>query len=299
MMDPDYDLFMAIAESSSLSAAARRLKLSPASLSKRLQRLEARLGVRLMHRTTRRLSLTAQGEDFHRDLTAINAALGEAEARVSGSAQAIAGSLRMTAPTSFGRLYLGPCLAAFAAAYPGVDLEVDLSDGFVDLMEGRYQLAVRITDRPGAAFASCRLATSRRVLCAAPAYLDRHGAPTAIAQLGAHRLLAADGQLPWLLSGPEGDVIQKGESAIRTNSSDMVRELALAGAGIALRSLWDVSDDLDAGRLVRILPDHEGSRQAAIHLVHMPAPRLSPVVRAMIAHLQAHLPGLVPAGTPL
>lgn len=290
MMDPDYDLFLAIAESPSLSAAARRLKLSPASLSKRLQRLEARLGVRLMHRTTRRLSLTAQGEDLHRDLIAITAALYEAEARVSGSAQAIAGSLRMTAPTSFGRLYLGPCIASFAALHPAVDLELDLSDGFVDLMEGRYQLAVRIADRPAAAFASYRLARSPRLLCAAPAYLERHGAPSAIAELRGHRLLAADGQLPWLLSGPEGQVIHKGDSAIRTNSSDMVRELALAGAGIALRSLWDVSNDLTQGRLVRIMPDHEGSREAAVYLVHMPAPRLSPVVRAMIDHLQAHLP---------
>lgn len=288
MMDPDYEAFVAIVEAGGISPAARRLRLSPASLSRRLQRLEARLGVRLLHRTTRRLVLTGPGEDFHRDLVAIGAALSEAEARVTGSTQAIAGSLRITAPTSFGRLYLGPCIASFAEAYPAVAVELDLSDGFVDLMEGRYQLAVRITQSPGAAFASYRLSTSPRVLCAAPAYLARHGAPGALADLKGHRLLAAEGQLPWHLVGPEGQIVHRGESAVRTNSSDMVRELALAGAGIALRSLWDVSRDLDEGRLVRVLDAYGGSQDAAVYLVHPPMPRLPAPVAAMVTHMCGH-----------
>jgi DNA-binding transcriptional LysR family regulator len=285
MMDPDYDLFVAIVEARGLSAAARQLRLSPASLSKRLQRLETRLGVTLVHRTTRRMSLSARGEALYRDLVSIKAALDAAEARASGMTRIVAGPLRMTAPTSFGRIYLGPCIAAFLASYPRIDLELDLSDAFVDLTAGRYDLAIRITVQPPQAVTAQRLGGSPRVLCAARAYIAEHGDPASLGDLRQHRLLAAEGQLPWRLSGPDGQSVHKGASIVQTNSSEMVRELTISGAGISLRSLWDVSAELADGSLVRVLPDYEGARDAAIYAVHGAAPRLPAAAKAMTDHL--------------
>lgn len=287
MMDPDYDLFVAIVAAQSLSAAARALGMSTASISKRLARLEERLGVRLIHRTTRRMTLTPQGHQLHADLQSIMLALKAAEDRITGRADVPSGPLRVTAPTSFGRLHVAPFLGAFLELHPHVALELDLSDGFTDLMSSRHDLAIRITAQVGAGLVSHRLATSRRVLCAAPAYLDRHGVPASLAALRDHALLAADGQLPWQLDGPGGLVTLSGQSAVRTNSSEVVRELALGGAGISLRSLWDVGSALASGGLVRILPDYEGSQDVAIFIVHTPMPRLPAAAQALIDFLQS------------
>ena len=282
MLDPDYEVFVAIVDAGGLSGAGRRLRLSPASVSKRL----ARLGVRLLHRSTRRVALTGEGEVLHRDLVGVLAELKAAEDRVQGLGQRPTGPLRMTAPTSFGRIYLGGCLAAFLADNPLVELQLDLSDGFIDLTDAHYDLAIRVTGQPGSEFSAHRLARSPRVLCAAPGYVERQGTPRVLADLSVHRLLAAEGQLPWSLTGPDRVVRHKGDSAVRTNSSEMVRELTLAGVGISLRSLWDVWEDLAAGRLVRVLEEWEGSHEAWVQAVHTPRPRLPAALRAMIAHLE-------------
>lgn len=291
MIDPDYEVFVAIAEAGGLSGAGRALGLSPASVSKRLARLEARLGVRLLHRTTRKVALTGEGAVLYRDLVDVLADLAAAEDRVLGLAHRPAGPLRLTAPTSFGRMYLAPCMAAFLADNPRVELRLDLSDGYVDLATGQYDLAIRITPQPGSAYTAYPLATSARVLCAAPGYLAAHGMPGSLAALSEHRLLAAEGQLPWHLAGPSGLVRHSGASAVRTNSSEIVRELTVAGAGISLRSLWDVWQDLAAGRLVRVLAEYEGSHDAAIYALHTPRPRVPAAVGAMVAHLQSWFSG--------
>lgn len=285
-MDPDYELFASVVSTGSLSAAGRTLSISPAMVSKRLARLEQRLGARLVNRTTRRLSLTEAGTAFHGDVLGILAAIDAAEARVSGRQGTVAGRLRMTGPTSFGRLHIAPYLKAFFDLYPRVDLRLDLSDGFTDLIAERIDLAVRVAPAIDPSFVAHRLATSRRVLCAAPAYLTEMGAPESVRDLSRHRLLAADGQMPWRLDGPNGPVSVEGNSHVRTNSSEVVRELTLAGVGIALRSLWDVGRDIAEGRLVRVLLSHEGSTDVGIFAVH-PGKTLVPgAVDAMVAFLR-------------
>lgn len=264
-IDPDYVLFAAIVDAGSLSAAGRRLHLSPAMVSKRLARLEARLGVRLIQRTTRRLALTELGARFHGDVAAILASIAAAEARVTGAAAAPVGPLRVTAPTSFGRLHIVPHVPAFIERYRAVDLELLLSDAYADLTTGRIDCAIRITDSIPAGATARRLATNRRVLCASPAYVAAHGAPGSVDALARHRLLAAAGQLPWRLTRAGRVRAIEGRSQVRTNSSEVVRELALAGMGIALRSLWDVGDALADGRLVRVLGDWEGPQALGIH----------------------------------
>jgi len=190
---------------------------------------------------------------------AILATMREAEARVTGVRAAPSGPLRVSAPTSFGRLHIAPHLHRFLDDHPAVALEFNLSDGFVDLIGERIDVALRIAPEIAPDLVAHRLGTSRRLLCAAPAYLARHDAPETIAQLSDHRLLAATGQMPWrLVSGTRRATIEQ-PSAVITNSSEIVRELALTGVGIALRSLWDVGETLARGDLVRILPDWEGS----------------------------------------
>jgi DNA-binding transcriptional LysR family regulator len=285
-MDADYALFVEVVEAGSLSAAGRRLRISPAMVSKRLARLENRLGARLVHRTTRRLSLTHAGQAFHEDVVAILAAVRAAEARVSGQEGTAAGSLRISAPTSFGRLHVAPHLKGFLDACPRIDLHLDLSDGFIDLIAERIDLAVRIAPEIGPSLSAHRLATSRRILCAAPAYLVEHGEPAQIGDLARHRLLAATGQLPWRLEGPDGPIVADGRSYVRTNSSEVVRELTVAGVGIALRSLWDVGRDIAEGRLQRILPAYEGSTDVGIYIVHPRAALVPATVSAFISYLR-------------
>ncbi|MBH1992002.1 MAG: LysR family transcriptional regulator [Sphingomonadaceae bacterium] len=285
MMDPDHELFVAIVDEGGLAAAGRRLHISPAMMSKRLARLEDRLGARLVHRTTRRLALTPSGERLHADLRGILAELDEAERRVSGASAVVSGPLRITAPTSFARMHIAPYLHRFVEAHPRVDLHIDLSDDFADLIATRADLAIRITADPGPGMIAQRLAPNRRILCAAPAYLERMGEPRAIPDLKSHRLLAADGQMPWRLVGPKGPVSIEGRSHIRTNSSEVVRELTLSGAGIALRSLWDISDALANGQVRQILPDHEGSSDVALYAVQLAQPNPPLSIRAFVDFL--------------
>lgn len=288
-MDPDIVLFAHVVAAGSLSAAGRVVGISPAMVSKRIARLEARLGVRLLNRTTRRLELTARGERYHGDMVIVLAAIREAEARVADRAAAPSGPLRVSAPTSFGRLHIAPYLKPFLDAHPGIALELNLSDEFVDLLGEGVDLAIRISARFDkglpAGFAAHRLADSRRVLCAAPAYLAAAGTPADTAALDAHRLLAAQGQMPWRLIGPAGDLTIEGPSHVRTNSSEVVRELTLAGVGIALRSLWDVSADLASGRLARVLPAIEGSADVGIFAVQ-PRGEMPSGARALLDHLR-------------
>ncbi|HSI16349.1 MAG TPA: LysR family transcriptional regulator [Sphingomonas sp.] len=283
-MDPDVALFAHVVEAGSLSAAARARGISPAMVSKRIARLEARLGVQLLHRTTRRLETTARGELFYRDVTAILSAIGIAEARVSDRDLTPQGALRVSAPTSFGRLHIAPRLKPFLDRFPLIELELLLSDDFVDVARDGIDLAIRITPAVAPELEAQRLGDSRRVLCAAPAYLAEAGMPESVAALAGHRLLAASGQLPWRLAGPDGDVTIHGTSHVRTNSSEVARELVLSGVGIALRSLWDVGEHLARGDLRRVLPALEGSADVGIYAVH-PRGRLSSGGRALLDYL--------------
>ena len=288
-MSPDYELFARVVEAGSLSAAGRAMAISPAMVSKRLARLETRLGARLLHRTTRRLALTETGERFHADVVAILDAVREAENRLTGVVHEPAGTLRVAAPTSFGRLHITPKLHIFLMAHPRVQLELDLSDAYVDLLAGRTDLAVRIAADISASLEAHRLGSSRRILCASPAYLAEHGTPESLSALAHHRLLAATGQLPWrLVNGRQRHVVE-GHSYVRTNSSEVVRELAITGMGVALRSLWDVDDALATGKLVPILRDWEGPRDLGIFAVHPRSPTVPPAVTAFINFLKDSL----------
>jgi DNA-binding transcriptional LysR family regulator len=285
MTTSDIEVFAAIVDAGSLSAAGRVLRISPAMISKRLARLEHRLGVRLIHRTTRRLELTTRGARYHKDIGIILGLLHDAENRVADRLAAPAGPLRVSAPTSFGRLHIAPWLRPFLDLYPQIELSIDLSDRFVDLMADGVDLAIRIAPRLEPGLEMIRLADSRRVLCASPDYLALHGVPLTSAAISEHKLLATEGQLPWRLTESSAKLTIEGTSHVWTNSSEVVRELTLSGIGISLRSLWDISHDLDSGRLIQILPSIQGSSDLGIFAVFLKTPTISASVSALVRYL--------------
>ncbi|GGK40449.1 LysR family transcriptional regulator [Salinarimonas ramus] len=281
----DLDVFARIVAARSMSAAGRELGLSPAVISKRMRRLEERLGVRLLQRTTRQLALTEVGRGFHERVVAILAAVEEAEAwAMSGSAEA-RGLLRVSAPTSFGRMHVAPHLARFLDANPQVTVDLSLSDAFVDVVGEGLDLAIRIADLSDSSLIAKKLAPSHRVLVATPGYLARHGRPERLADLDRHTLLV-HGTPEWRLEGPDGPEIVRIVSTLRTNSSEVVREAVIAGAGIALRSTWDVGPELKSGALVRVLPAYRSSTRVAIHAIYPSRRHLEQKTRAFIAFLE-------------
>ncbi|MFB2549572.1 LysR family transcriptional regulator [Ensifer soli] len=289
----DLEIFARVVSTGSMSAAARALGYSPAVISKRIRRLEERLGTRLLQRTTRQISLTEAGQGFHERVLAILAGVEEAESFASGRSGQVQGRLRISAPASFGHRHIAPSLPAFLEANPGLVVNIVLSDAFTDIVAEGFDLAIRIGELSDSSLVARRLAGVRRVLCAAPAYLSRHGTPSGIADLDAHHCIPQHNGDPWKLEGPDGPFVYRPQGRILTNSSEAVREVTLAGAGIALRSTWDVGADIRDGRLVRVLTDWEGSRSLAVSAVYPSRQFLPAKVRLFIDHL-AELYGPVP-----
>lgn len=288
----DLDVFAHVVTAKSMSAAGRELKLSPAVISKRIRRLEERLGVRLLQRTTRQLSLTEAGQGFYERVVSILASIEDAEAWVaSGSGQA-RGTLRVSAPTSFGRLHIAPHLKPFLDANPMVTVDLILTDSFVDIIGEGFDLAVRIADLQDSSLVAKRLAPNHRVLCATPGYVAEHGLPGTIDELAKHTLIAHNAD-QWRLDGPSGAVSVAVTGPLRTNSSEVVREALLGGVGIALRSTWDVGPELKSGQLVHVLPEYSGGKRVAVYAVYPSRRHMEQKVRVFVDYL-AELYGATP-----
>lgn len=288
----DLDVFAHVVTAKSMSAAGRELKLSPAVISKRIRRLEERLGVRLLQRTTRQLSLTEAGQGFYERVVSILSSIEDAEAWVASGAGQARGTLRVSAPTSFGRLHIAPHLKPFLDANPMVTVDLILSDSFVDIIAEGFDLAVRIADLQDSSLVAKRLAPNHRVLCATPGYLTTHGTPTEIGDLARHTLIAHNTD-HWRLDGPEGPVSVRVNGPLRTNSSEVVREALLAGVGIALRSTWDVGPELKSGALQRVLPAYAVGSRVAVYAVYPSRRHMEQKVRAFVDYL-ADLYGATP-----
>jgi DNA-binding transcriptional LysR family regulator len=289
----DLEIFSRVISMGSMSAAGRSLGLSPAVISKRVKRLEERLGTRLFQRTTRQISLTEAGQGFYERIVGILAGIEEAESFVSGRSGAVRGTLRLSAPTSFGRMHIAPNLKGFMDSYPELVVNLVLTDEFSDIVGGGFDLAIRIGELSDSSLVARRLAPVRRVLCASPGYLARHGTPRSLEELGDHVCLPPHTQDVWRLEGPEGSVTYRPHGPLYTNSSEVVREAVISGIGIALRSTWDVGLALKSGDLVQVLPEYEGSRNVVLSAVY-PSRQFLPVkVRLFIDYL-AELYGPLP-----
>lgn len=281
----DMEIFARVVTAGSMSAAGREMGLSPAVVSKRLRRLEDRLGTRLLQRTTRQISLTEAGQGFYERVVAILASIEEAETYVSRRSAMARGTLRVSAPTSFGRMHIAPHLSAFLKANPDLAINLELSDEFVDIVGGGFDLAIRIAELTDSSLVARRLAPIHRVLCATPGYLHVHGTPRSIQDLSNHVCLAAANQDPWKLEGPDGPIAVRASGPIQTNSSEVIREAVINGVGIALRSTWDIGAELRAGKLQVVLPQYRASRHVGVHAVY-PSRRFLPAkVRVFIDYL--------------
>lgn len=289
----DLDIFARVAATGSMSQAARDLGLSPPVISKRIKRLEERLGTRLLQRTTRQIALTDAGRGFHERVLAILASVEEAENWVSQRAQQARGPLRISAPTTFGRLHVAPHLVRFLEKYPDISVDLSLSDSFVDVVGDGFDVAIRIADLADTSLVARKLAPNHRVLCASPDYLARMGTPSRIQDLARHRLLVHNAD-HWRLEGPEGAVHVPVASVVSTNSSEVIREAVIAGMGIALRSTWDIGPELRSGRLVALLPAYRASHRVAIHAVYPSRRHLPQRTRVFIDFL-LELYGPVPS----
>lgn len=276
-----------------MSAAGRELGLSPAVVSKRLRRLEDRLGSRLLQRTTRQIALTEAGQGFYERVVAILAGVEEAEAFVSRRSATARGTLKVTAPTSFGRMHIAPHLGTFMEANPDLSINLILSDNFVDIVGDGYDVAIRIAELADSSLVARKIAPVRRILCATPAYIERHDAPASFEDLGNHNCLTHVSGESWRLEGPDGPVAFRPNGALMTNSSEVVREAVLAGIGIGLRSTWDIGPELASGKLVQILPEYEGSRNIAVHAIY-PSRQFLPVKVRLFIDFLADLYGNVP-----
>jgi len=282
-------VFAAVVDAGSFVKAAEALVMSKAAVSRHVADLESRLGVRLLHRTTRRLSPTAEGEAFHASCKALLAEVDAAEAEVTAHSGEAAGLLKLNVPVSFGLLHLAPLWPEFMALNPAVTLEVTLADRFVDLVEEGYDLAVRIARLPASSLVSRQLGSTRGVLCASAQYLREHGAPAAPADLARHTVFAysllASGDT-WSFDGPDGPVAVKVAPRMRTNSGDTCRIAALQHRGIVLQPSFLVGADLLAGTLVEVLPQYR-SATLGIYAVWPTRKHLPAKVRLLIDFLVA------------
>lgn len=281
----DLEVFVRVIVCGSMSTAAREIGLSPAVVSKRIKRLEDRLGTRLFQRTTRQISLTEAGQGFYERVIAVLAGLEEAEAYAAGRSSDVSGTLKISAPTSFGRLHIAPHLKAFMAAHADLTIHLVLTDEFTDIVADGIDLAIRIADLSDSSLVARKLAPVRRVLCASPDYIATHGTPETIEDLKFHTCLPAHNYDAWRLEGPEGSLTLKPEGRLITNSSEVIREAVLAGLGIALRSTWDIGPELKSGQLVQVLPAYEGSRNVTLSAVYPSRQFLPAKVRLFIDFL--------------
>lgn len=283
----ELETFVAVVEAGSFVGAAQALRTSKAAISRLVQDLEARLGARLLHRTTRRLSLTEAGRDYHQRATQILAELEEADSAASLATRRAVGLLKINAPLSFGILHLAPLWGAFLALHPEIELDITLSDRVVDIVDEGYDVAIRISRLPDSSLICRKLATTHVVLCASPGYLNAHGNPSTLEEIAHHQVIgysyAALGDT-WQLQGANGIHSVHTQPRFRANNGETCRAATLDHQGIALQPSFLIHDDLKNGRLVRILPELE-SPELGIYAVYPSRKHLSGKVKALIDYL--------------
>ncbi|WP_194722512.1 LysR substrate-binding domain-containing protein [Noviherbaspirillum malthae] len=280
--------FSVLARKDSLSAAARELDITPPAVTKRLAQMEQRLGVRLVNRTTRTLSLTSEGELYLEHAGRILAAMKEMEEQLRAGRDAPQGLLRVNATLGFGRTTIAPLVSKFARRYPDVEVQLQLTDRPINLVEEAFDLGIRFGELPDTRLSARRIMSNKRFLCAAPAYLKKHSEPASPEDLGSHNCIVHrqndDAHGIWRLQkGRRTDTVKVG-GTLSSNDGDVVLNWALEGHGILVRSEWDVAKYLQSGRLRIVLPDY--NLEPADLFVFYPSRRNMPAkVRAFIDFL--------------
>lgn len=289
-MDDRSDLafFVTLTRHSSLAGAARELGITPPAVSRRLAALERRLGVRLLHRTTRRQSLTAEGERYLEEGRRILLDIEQLERALSASRETPRGLLRINAGFGFGRRHLGPAVAAFVHRFPEVEAVLQLTDQPLDLAAEAVDIGIRFGLGGDTGHLARKIAANRRYLCAAPDYLARHAAPAEPRDLAAHQcIVIRENTGPfnmWHLVSGANQATVKVNGPLATNHGEVAVDWALGGHGILLRSEWDIAPYLRSGELVRVLPEWSGAA-ADIYAVFLQRHHLSAKIRLFLDFL--------------
>lgn len=291
-------LFVLASEKLNISAAGRMLGMAPAVASTRIAKLERLLGVELLHRSTRKISLSSEGQDFlpyAREMIAQEvaalAALGQGQTKITGT-------LRFAAPSTFAQIYIAPLLPRFMDTYPDLTLDLHLSDAQFDLIEGSYDLALRNSVLKDSSLTARKLGPDKRILCASPGYLEHYGQPQDPGDLAAHRLIAFRDLEPRILMSPAGieATFEPRQAAHRLvlNDGFTQKQATLNGAGISINSLWLVHEEIANGTLQQVLPGYSFVEQPDLWLIYPKSNVTSAKVRVFMDFLIKHI-GKAPA----
>ncbi|MCL9782424.1 LysR family transcriptional regulator [Vibrio sp. S4M6] len=275
-------LFVRLASTHNISMAGQDLGLSPAVASSHINKLEQSLGVRLVHRTTRKVSLTEEGAAFLPHAESVLHSIEVARASVGSGSVSPEGVLRVTAPASFGRMHLIPALKEFMTQNPNLSVDFRLSDCIVDLVEGGFDVAVRNAELKDSTLVAKKLASDHRIVCASPEYIKQFGQPDKPADLYNHRCIVLHGVETWPFETPRGTVNIKPKGYFKSDNGEAVRDACVKGIGVTIASTWIAYQHLNSGELVEVLRDYPLKSKTNIWAVYPSTNLLAPKVRAFI-----------------
>lgn len=278
-------LFVRIASTHNISLAGKELGLSPAVSSSHINKLEDGLGIRLLHRTTRKVSLTEEGQAFLPHAQDVLDSIETAQASLGVGSVSPQGKLRVAASASFGRMHLLPALNGFLKRYPELMVDLHLSDSVVDMVEGGFDIAIRDAKLNDSTLIARKLSPVTRMLCASPSYLTEYGEPQSPDDLLNHNCINLIGIDTWVLNTPTGPKSIKTKNRLRTDNGEAARDAATQGLGITLCSSWCCYQQLERGELVQILKDYPLVSETAIWAVYPSSRLLAPKVRLFIDYL--------------
>ena len=288
----ELSFFCLLVKQGTLAATARELNLTPPAVSRRLSMLEERLGVRLLNRTTRRISLTSEGEVYFEHAQRILGDIDDMERRVSSSRAAPRGLLRVNAPLGFGRSYIGPAVSEFTKACPEVEVQLHLTDRPIALPDESIDVSIHFGEMPDSRLIARKIASNRRLLVASPAYLQTAGVPVHPHDLTQHHCIVlrqnSGAYGNWRLNRGERAETIKVHGKLSTNDGEVALNWALDGLGILMRAEWDVAKYLRSGRLVQVLPDYE-TPPADVYAVYQERLNLSAKIAYFVDHLRDYL----------
>jgi DNA-binding transcriptional LysR family regulator len=294
----DLRIFARVAAVQNLSSVGTELGLTPGTISKRIQALESELRVRLFDRTTRSIRITEEGATFLSYIERILVDLEKARAAVGDHTTRPKGKIKVSAPASFGRLYIAPAISAFMRTYREIDVQVDLTDRIVNLQEEGYDVAIRNGPLTDSVLIAKRLCPDRQIVVAAPAYLEAHGAPKTPVDLTQHNCLVLGDKWQWSFCRGKEDFSVRVSGRLRSNNGELLRHAVLDGLGLLQTSELLVREDLATGRLVRVLEDYEVASDSAVWAVYPSSKHVLPKLRALLDFLADWFRDISANGTP-
>ncbi|MBQ4838980.1 MULTISPECIES: LysR family transcriptional regulator [Pseudoalteromonas] len=282
-------LFTRIAATHNISLAGKELGLSAAVASAHINKLEETLGTQLLYRTTRKVSLTEEGFAFLPHAESVLDSVESARAAIGAGSHTPQGTLRVTAPASFGRMHIVPALVEFTQLYPELHIDLRLSDSIVDMVEGGFDVAIRNAALSDSTLVARKLASDTRILCASPDYIEQHGIPANIDELKTHPIINLTGIEHWVFANNQGTIKFKPASKLHIDNGEAIRDACMRGMGITLCSMWCAYQALQEGKLVQVLKDQPLINDTALWAVYPSSRLLAPKVRVFIDYLKAYI----------